>query len=323
MPLIARSTYVPPFGFGNGHVQTIFPALWRRVPLITRERERITTPDGDFLDLDWDAGNRASRLVILSHGLESDSRNPDVQGMAAAFRRAGWDVLAWNLRGCGGEANRLLRSYHSGATEDLEAVIGHALATGRYQRVALVGFSLGGNMTLKYLGDLAGAVDARIAGAVAFSVPCDLASSSLQLEKMINRIYMRRFLIQLRRKIREKILRFPGELGEEGLDAMRTFREFDGAYTAPLHGFRSAEDYWERASSRPVLSRIAAPALLVNARNDPFLAPPCFPEEEARGSSFFHLEIPRSGGHAGFVSFNARNEYWSESRAVEFLEGLE
>ncbi|HEY5792779.1 MAG TPA: alpha/beta hydrolase, partial [Chthoniobacterales bacterium] len=180
-------------------------------------------------------------------------------------------------------------------------------------------FSLGGNLTLKYLGDLGPALDPRITGAAAFSVPCDLASSSRQLEKMTNRVYMGRFLVPLRAKIREKMIRFPGQLDDAGLDAMRTFREFDGAYTAPLHGFQSAEDYWRRASSKPVLSRIAVPTLLVNARNDPFLAPPCFPEEAARENPFFHFEAPRSGGHAGFLSFNARNEYWSESRAVEFL----
>jgi len=319
MPVVHPSTYRPPFGMGNGHVQSIFPALFRRVPVVTRERERLTTADGDFLDLDWDTSGRFLRLAILSHGLEGDSGNPYVQGMAAALRRAGWDTLAWNFRGCSGEPNRLLRSYHSGATEDLDAVVTHALKTGRYKGLALVGFSLGGNMTLKYLGDLAGSVDSRLTAAVAFSVPCDLASSSRQLEKTSNRVYMNRFLGNLRKKIRGKMKVFPGQLSDAGLDAMRTFREFDGAYTAPLHGFSSADDYWTRASCRPVLGRLAIPALLVNARNDPFLAPECFPFAEAEASADFHFEAPRSGGHVGFVSFNRRNEYWSETRAVAFL----
>jgi predicted alpha/beta-fold hydrolase len=156
--------------------------------------------------------------------------------------------------------------------------------------------------------------------AVAFSVPCDLASSSLALESRLNRIYMDRFMLNLRAKIRAKMRRFPGELGDTGLDTMRTFREFDGAYTAPLHGYRDAMDYWTRASSRPVLGHIAIPALLVNARNDPFLPAECFPEEVARASEHFHLEAPRHGGHIGFVSFDARGEYWSEGRTVEFLD---
>ncbi|MDD5200773.1 MAG: alpha/beta fold hydrolase [Terrimicrobiaceae bacterium] len=320
MPLIEHSSYVAPLWLRSGHAQTIFAGVFRRVPWITRERERIATPDGDFLDLDWNRTHRAARVAIVSHGLEGESRNACVQGMAAALHRAGWDVLAWNFRGCGGEPNRLLRSYHSGATEDLQAVIGHALAGGQYARAALVGFSLGGNLTLKYLGDLGATVDFRVDRAVTFSAPCDLAASSVRLESQANRIYMGRFLRGLRAKIREKMRRFPGELTDAGLDAMRTFREFDGAYTAPLHGFRSAEDYWARASSRPVLDRIAIPTLLVNARNDPFLPAACFPEEAARASAHFHLEAPRGGGHIGFVSFNARNEYWSETRAVAFLE---
>jgi len=323
MPVIDPSTYRPPPGLGHGHAQTIFPALFRRVPRLTKERERITTPDGDFLDLDWDTSGGFSRLAILSHGLEGDSGNTYVQGMAAALRRGHWDTLAWNFRGCGGETNLLLRSYHSGATEDLQTVIAHALGSGRYVQLALVGFSLGGNMTLKYLGDLGSEIDPRIVRAAAFSVPCDLASSSLQLEKFTNRIYMSRFLVGLRGKIREKMVRFPGQLTDVGLDAMRTFREFDGAYTAPLHGFASAEDYWTRASSKPVLTRIAIPTLLVNAQNDPFLASACFPFAEARENPRFYFEAPLSGGHVGFVAFNTRNEYWSETHAREFLNAVD
>jgi len=303
----------------NGHLQTIVPALFRGVPLVTRERERIETPDGDFLDLDWNQEASSLRLAILSHGLEGNSRNAYIQGMAAALWRAGWNVLAWNFRGCSGESNRRLSSYHSGATADLETVIRHALATTSPRQIALIGFSMGGNLTLKYLGDQAEALDPRLVGAVTYSVPCDLASSSRRLEGLVQRFYMDRFLGSLRIKIREKMHRFPGQLDDAGLDAMRTFREFDGAYTAPLHGFASAEDYWQRASCAPVLSQIAIPTLLVNAGNDPFLAPACYPVAAARESATLSLEIPSSGGHLGFVTCDQENEYWSETRAVEFL----
>lgn len=319
MPIVERPGYRPPAGMGNGHMQTIFPALFRRVPRITNERERIATADGDFLDLDWDTTGGARRVAIISHGLEGDSSNTYVQGMAAALKRGGWDTLAWNFRGCSGEPNRRLRSYHSGATEDLHTVVEHTLQTGRHERVALVGFSLGGNMTLKYLGDLGTAADPRISQGVAFSVPCDLAASSRKLEGFLNRVYMRRFLKSLRGKIRQKKEAFPGEVDDAGLPAMRTFREFDGAYTAPMHGFASAEEYWARASCGPVLGRIAVPTLLVNARNDPFLPEECFPWEAARTNANFFLEAPRSGGHVGFVAFNPLNEYWSETRTVAFL----
>ncbi|MGH8047454.1 MAG: YheT family hydrolase [Chthoniobacterales bacterium] len=319
MPLIESSTYAAPRWLRGGHLQTIFPALFRRVPWVTRERERIEIFDGDFLDLDWERSRRADRVAILSHGLEGNSRDTYIQGMAAALVRADWDVVAWNCRGCSGEPNRLLRSYHSGATEDLAAVVEHVLREGRYRRAALVGFSLGGNIALKYAGDLGAAIDARVDRAVAFSVPCDLASSSIALERRMNRIYMDRFMVNLRAKIRAKMRMFPGALSDDELDTMRTFREFDGAYTAPLHGYRDAEDYWMRASSRPVLGRIAIPALLVNARNDPFLPRECFPEDEARTSGHFHLEVPRDGGHIGFASFRDSGRYWSENRAVDFL----
>lgn len=319
MPLFSSSSYVPPRGMANGHLQTIFPALFRRAPLVTRERERIETSDGDFLDLDWNQEASSSRLAILSHGLEGGSRNAYVQGMAATLWREGWNILAWNFRGCSGEANRLLSSYHSGATTDLDTVIRHAITTASPRQIALIGFSMGGNLTLKYLGDRGEALDPRLVGAVTYSVPCDLASSSRRLEGLVQRLYMNRFLVSLRIKIREKIRRFPGQLDDAGLDAMRTFREFDEAYTAPLHGFASAEDYWQRASCGSVLSRITIPTLLVNASNDPFLAPPCYPMATARESSALTLEVPPSGGHLGFVTCHQNNEYWSETRAVEFL----
>ena len=316
MPLIASSTYRPPWGLANGHLQTILPVLLRRVAAINCERERIETPDGDFLDLDWNRDQRSQSLVMITHGLEGNSANASVQGMAAAFHRAGWDTLAWNLRGCSGEMNRLLRTYHSGAWEDLQCVINHAAGT--YQNIVLVGFSIGGNLTLKYLGDHGSSINPSIKGAVTFSVPCDLASSARVLESRINSIYMNHFMRDLRRKIREKATAFPGGISTEGLDHIRTFREFDGTYTAPLNGFLSAEDYWAKASSKPSLRGISVPTLLVNALNDPFLGPECFPREEAESNPYLYLELPESGGHLGFLTF--AKEYWSETRAVEFLE---
>ncbi len=313
MPVVHPSTYQAPAWLPGGHLQTIVPALFRRARIFTRDRERIATPDDDFLDLDWadDPANR--RLAILTHGLEGNSHDSYIQSHALALHREGWNVLAWNFRGCSGTANRRLRSYHSGSTDDLAVVIDHALASKAPDQLALIGFSLGGNVTLKYLGDLGPAVDPRITAAVAFSVPCDLASSSLALESRANRLYMSRFLVNLRRKIREKILAHPGKLTDLGLDAMRTFREFDGAYTAPLHGYRDAEDYWTRASSKPVLAHVTIPTLLVNARNDPFLPPACFPEDAARTSPHFHLESPATGGHLGFPG------NWMARRAIDFL----
>ncbi len=281
-------------------------------------RERIGTPDEDFLDIDWSVVG-ARRLAILSHGLEGNSNRWYMRQMAGTLNREGWDVLAWNYRGCSGEPNRTFRFYHSGATDDLDVVIRHALWQDRYDTIVLVGFSLGGNITLKYLGERGRALHPAIVAGVAFSVPCDLRSSAYKLALPSNKVYMGRFLTTLREKVRRKMEAFPDQISDEGLDTIASFLEFDDRYTAPIHGFRDAEDYWARASSRPFLDGIAVPALLVNAKDDPFLAEPCYPVAEARHSSTFFLEIPSSGGHVGFLAVGSASRYWMGARVVAFL----
>ena len=339
MPVIEQSSYRPPFWLRNGHAQTVFPHFFRRLRDAAWRRERIDTPDGDFLDLDWSYANGArpgtettppgpgktwapddaGRLAVLTHGLEGDSRRGYIRGMARALNLAGWDALAWNLRGCSGEPNRTARLYHSGATEDLHAVLGHVASATGYQSVALVGFSLGGNLTLKYLGEGGRDFPLPVEGAVAISVPCDLADSAARMEAPDCRIYMAQFLLSLRRKVRAKMGLFPGMPGDAGFRRIRTFREFDDRYTAPLHGFRDAGDYWRRCSSRQFLPDIRVPTLLINARNDPFLAGGCYPAAEAEANPNVWLEMPAGGGHVGFVAFRPDGLYWSEGRAVEFL----
>lgn len=320
MPLIEHSSYKAPFGFASGHLQTITPALFRKVPIVTPLHERITTPDDDFLDLMWAHTPKATRLAILTHGLEGSANATYVQGMARALIQAGWSVLTWNFRSCSHEPNRQLRSYHSGAIDDLETVLDHVYHSTQIDDIALLGFSLGGNLTLKLLGDHGAQIDPRIRAAVTFSVPCDLASSSERLEHISNRVYMERFLKSLRVKVREKMTRYPEAIHDHGLDQMKTFREFDGAYTAPIHGFQSADHYWSECSCTSGLHNITVPTLLINAQNDPFLTPSCYPIEQAKHSAHFHLEQPKHGGHMGFIQFNRSGMYWSEQRAVEFLE---
>lgn len=314
------SADIVPWWLPGGHLQTIVPALWRRRVRVTLERERLELEDGDFLDLEW-RREGAGRLAILSHGLEGDAGASYIQGMAGTLVRRGWDVLAWNYRGCSGEMNRLPRFYHSGATEDLEAVLGHALRVHPANQIDLVGFSLGGNLTLKYLGERGDSVSPRLGRAVAFSVPCDLACSSRMLDTGFNReVYMRRFIKTLADKVRRKHSMFPEAMDPSGLESIRTFREFDDRYTAPLHGFRDAEDYWERSSSKSFMEGIRVPALLVNAENDPFLGPGCYPREQADRNPFFMLEVPKSGGHVGFSrSGPGRGEDWMSLRAARFL----
>ena len=315
MPVVP-SLFQPPFFLRNGHLQTILPTLLRRRYLISFNRERLELADGDFVDLGW-ATSGADRLAIISHGLEGSSRDDCVRGMATRLQRKGWDILAWNFRGCGPEPNRLVRSYHSGETGDLGAVI--ALAAERYPRIALIGFSLGGNVTLKYLGE-GGCHPAVVAG-IAISVPIDLAASAHAIDhRWSNRIYLRRFLSRLLPKIRAKALLFPDRLDVRRNRRIRTLREFDNLYTAPIHGFRDAEEYWEKSSARRYLEGIRVPALLLNARDDPFLTSESLPYAEAEKNPQLFFEAPRSGGHVGFIDMASNFRRWHESRSLEFLE---
>jgi predicted alpha/beta-fold hydrolase len=319
MPII-DSRFKPAPLLGNGHVQTILGALLRRPRNANFERERLELRDGDFLDLRWLRPGR-DRLAILSHGLEGSTDQGYIHGTAAALAAARWDVLAWNFRGCGDEPNRLVRLYHSGATEDLGAVVDHAARS--YSRIALVGFSLGGNLTLKYIGEAPPHVS--VVAAVALSAPVDLAASARMLDqRWSNRIYLRRFIESLVTKVEAKALQFPGEIDARGSRQLRSFREFDDRYTSRLHGFRDAADYWAQASARQFLPRISCPALLLNARNDPFLAPECFPYQEAEQNRWLSLETPQSGGHLGFVErAGAALRPWFERRVVEFVDAVE
>ena len=315
MPLVPDSSYRPPPWLRGAHVQTIFPSLFRRVKRVTLLRERLELADGDFLDLEW-SGKSCQRLAILSHGLEGNSDAAYIQSMAGALIAAGWDVLVWNFRGCGPELNRLISFYHSGATDDLDAVICHAIETYPAESIDLIGFSLGGNLTLKYLGEPR-ARSAKLRRAVAFSVPCDLADSSAKLSEPANRIYMKRFLRSLRQKLHRKDQLFPGEIDLADLAGIANFQQFDDRFTAPLHGFRDAIDYWTRSSCRQFLPAIEIPTLLVNALNDPFLGLKCFPYEEAAESDCFYLETPATGGHVGFPQWGGS---WANQRAIEFLQ---
>ncbi|TGD83057.1 YheT family hydrolase [Hymenobacter wooponensis] len=322
MPLVANSSYQPPFYLFNGHLQTIVPSLWRTVPDVRYQRERIETNDGDFLDLDWSrqpADQASDGLAIVSHGLEGDASRPYVRGMVRALNQAGLDALAWNYRSCSGEMNRLLRSYHLGDTDDLDFVVRYALSTGRYRRVYLTGFSAGGNVTLKYLGEKPERVPQEVKRAAVFSVPTDLKASSYQIARPENRIYQRRFLKSLRAKMRQKAELLPGQVDLHNLDQLQDFPQFDERFTAPMHGFKSADDYYEHSSSGRYLSNIQVPTLLVNAQNDPFLSPTCFPRDVAAKSPYVFLETPSDGGHVGFAEGTPDGAYYSERRAVQFL----
>lgn len=312
--------YRPPVWLRNGHVQSVWPSLFRRVALDEPETEVIPTPDDDELYLDW-YRQGSDRLAILSHGLEGHSRRPYILGLARALLEQGWDVLAWNFRSCGGVMNRQPRFYHSGATMDLDTVLRHA---GRrdYRQLFLSGFSMGGNLTLLYLAQQGEQVDSRVIGAVTYSVPVDLAGSAQMLALPSRRIYMQRFLKDLYGKMRQKENLFPELISTAGYDEISNFRQFDDRYTAPLHGFRNAEDYWAQCSALPRLKDIRVPALVVNAGDDPFLSAACYPSRREQLGDWVTLEMPEWGGHVGFVRHGRDGIYWSEARALSFLDRL-
>jgi hypothetical protein len=189
-----------------------------------------------------------------------------------------------------------------------------------YQKIVLIGFSMGGNLSLVYLGNKGSRINSKIEKTVVFSVPCDLKASTWELAKFTNKIYMRQFLKTLHQKIRAKMELMPGLINDDDYHLIKNFKDYDDRYTAPLHGFKNAEDYWSKSSSNQYIPEVKVPTLIVNARNDPFIADGCYPIKETSNSKYVYLEMPRSGGHVGFIQFKKDKSYWSEERTIEFLE---
>ncbi len=317
MPLVP-SPYNPPLLFKNGHVATIYAGLFRKVTGITQQRERMDLPDGDFLDLDWSYSKTpGQKVVILLHGLEGHGQRPYITGSAKLFNGAGYDACAVNFRGCSGETNRLYRSYHSGATEDLEAVIQHIINSRGYGELYIKGISLGGNMTLKYLGE-GRQIPKEVKAAVAVSVPCDLYDSLLQLLKPINLPYAIRFRNHLVAKLMAKKERFPELISDSDIKAVKNLKDFDDIYTSRAHGFKDALDYYQKCSSLQFLSGISIPTLLINAKDDSFLGHACYPINEASENKMLYMRMPKYGGHVGF--YGAENVSYSEKIALNFLK---
>jgi len=316
MPLIS-SSYNPPFLFKNGHYSTIYAGIIRKINNLEQKRERIDLPDGDFLDLDWSFANIPTKKVaILIHGLEGNAQRAYIAGSAKEFNAYDYDVCAINLRTCSGEANRLFRSYHSGATEDLDAVIQHILESKKYSKIYLKGFSLGGNLALKYLGEGRN-IPKEIKGAVGISVPCDLHSSCKELLKPKNFPYAMRFKKNLVAKLKEKQKQFSDKISNDDIMKIVTLKDFDDIYTSRAHGFDDALDYYRKCSCLQFLPNIKIPSLIINAENDFFFGTECYPEKEAQQNKKLFLEVPKYGGHVGFIG--PKNITYSEKRAIKFF----
>ena len=292
--------YAAPAWLPGRHLQTVYPALLPRAPLAYR-RERWDTPDGDFVALDWLDGRAGAPLLVLFHGLEGGSRSHYALALMRAVQVLGWNGVVYHFRGCGGAPNRLPRAYHSGDTAEADWALPRLKARFPRAPVYAVGVSLGGNLLLKWLGEKGSAASDLVARAAAVSAPLDLMASGDALERGINRFYARVFLATLKPKVVDLLERHPGLCDRERLLRARTMRQFDDAFTAPVHGFRDTDDYWTRASSKPWLARIAVPTLVLNARNDPFLPEHALPRP-SEVSSHVALEFPAQGGHVGFCT---------------------
>lgn len=317
MPLI-ESTYTAPLLFKNPHIATIYAATLRKVNFKFEKRERLELSDGDFLDLDWAFSQpKSKRLIIAMHGLAGDANRPYMLGIGKIFTENGWDYCGMNFRSCSGEINRLYRSYNAGATEDLEEVLAHIFRKNTYKEIALLGFSLGGNLLLKYLGERE-QLPQQIKVAVAISTPCDLGASLEALNLPKNKLYTKRFEKNLKEQLFERQLAFPKELEKQQISACNSLLAIDELYTSRAHGYASAAEYYQKCSCLQFLPNIKIPTLLLNAKNDTFLTSASFPKKVARESTFLHLEIPKHGGHVGFIQ--NKKFYYQEERALQFIQ---
>jgi len=316
MPIV-KSHYTPPFIFKNGHFSTVYSGLFRKSASIAHQRERITLPDNDFLDIDWSyATTKSNKLIIILHGLEGNSERAYITWTAKLFNDNGFDAASVNFRSCSGEMNTLYRSYNAGATEDLEAVIHHVLKTHKqYDHIVLKGFSLGGNMVLKYMGE-GNTIPDEVRSVISISAPCSLYGSLQQMNAFENSLYTRRFVLHLHGKLYEKQEQFPEKLSKEDIKKADTLLKIDDLYSSKAHGYKDALDYYTKCSSLQFLPNIERPTLLINALNDSFLSENCYPTAIAEKHTHLYLETPKYGGHVGFYQKN--NTYYTETRALDF-----
>lgn len=326
-PLVDHpQTYRPPAWLPGAHLQTIWPARFSPCPSVQYRRERWGTPDGDFIDVDFlrsAPSARSAPLLVLFHGLEGCSRSHYALSIVAAAGRRGWRAAVPHFRGCSGELNRAPRAYHSGDSPELDWILRRFAREHVHGAPLLViGVSIGGNVLLKWLGEQ-GAAARFVRAAVAVSPPQDLHVGALALSRGFNRVYTLNFMTTLKRKSLAKLAQYPGLYDRQEMLRARDFYEFDDAVTAPMHGFASCFDYWERSSCRPFLSGIGVRSLVINALNDPFLPRSALASRD-EVSAEVTLEYPAEGGHVGFIQGRPPGHHeWLPARAIDWLsQGL-
>lgn len=328
---VHRSPFRPAWWLSGAHGQTVFSSLFRQPPRPPRQRERVWLPDEDFVDIDyclppgWQVGQLP--LVLVIHGLSGSSESHYVLGLQQALLDQGWASVAMNCRGASGEPNRSLRAYHAGASDDVAAVL--AWLRQRYPDtpLALVGYSLGGAMTLRFLGEQGG--DAGLFAAASVSAPLQLGPCATRMDRGLSRMYRQHMMDQLMGYWQRKLAHFEREGRHDevarirslrGFPGYRSFWDFDDALIAPLHGYRDVHDYYDRAASRPVLRHIQVPTLIVHSLDDPFMTPEIVPGPDEL-SPWVHFELADRGGHVGFIDGGTPRapRYYLEQRIPAFL----
>ncbi|WP_299052942.1 alpha/beta fold hydrolase [uncultured Polaribacter sp.] len=318
MPIL-KTSFSPTLPFKNGYFNTIYRPLFMKDKAVY-SRKRITTWDGDFIDLDFSiVGSKT--LVLLIHGLEGSSNSRYMASTSNHLNKIGFDTVCFNLRGCSGEDNLLLSTYHSGKTDDVDFIVKNLIENYTYKNIIIVGFSLGGNLTLKYIGEQGNKISPIVKGAIAISVPIDITSAEKEMDKFKNKFYIEMFFKTMKNKLIEKAAKFPTyNLDKEKLSKATKFKHLEYLYTVPVFGFKNPEDYWQQASAKPYLNTIARPTLLINSKDDTFLSKECFPYQEAKNSNYFFFEATKYGGHVGFMSsFVTEENNWLEKRIERFI----
>lgn len=324
MPIV-ESDYKAPRWLPGAHLQTVVPARFFPRPEVTYRRELIDTPDGDFEIFDWVAPEPAelnAPVLVHFHGLEGSSRSHYAEALMHECAVRGWRGVVAHFRGCGGLPNRLPRAYFSGDTEDCDWVLRTIHERFAAAPIYAVGVSLGGNYISKYLGDKG--EDARfLTAAVSIGAPVDLVAGSEVMSRGANKLYSEMFLSTLKEKLIEKAQRYPDLIDVNAVRACRTLYDFDTVYTAPVHHFKSAMDYWTKCSAKPVLKNVRVPLLLLNAKNDPFLPVWALPGPKDVSDCVW-LEQPEEGGHIGFPRGNPPGDLgWLPERVMAFFSQFE
>lgn len=315
--------FKPAWWCANPHLQTLWTRLVRYHPHPSLFRERVELDDGDFIDLDWvNFTAHDQPIVLVIHGLEGSTQSPYALGLLGAIEKRGWRGVVMNLRGCSGEDNRLPRAYHSGDSADVNTIVQH-LVTSYPSKLAITGYSIGGNMMLKWLGELgrSNAHTVLVNAAIAVSVPFDLGHCADVLSHSLFRIYENYFMKKLKSRIRRKLNTMSMPVTPGQLERLNRIREFDHAVTAPLHGFADADDYYTRSSCRQYLPDIKHKCLLIHAEDDPFMTASVIPALSELGENT-SLELYGNGGHVGFVSgrLPGKAHYWLEDKIISYLE---